>query len=125
MERISSKKLAPPAGSYSQAVKSGNLIFISGQIAYDINKNRLLNSEIDEQTRCIMDNIKGFLEERGLDTGSIVKVTVYLDDIGDFNDFDRVYREYFDSSYPTRVVAGDISLPKGMLVEVEAIVEEY
>ena len=124
MERISSSKLAPPAGSYTQAVKSGNLIFISGQIAYDISQSRLLTGDIDEQTRCIMDNINGFLEERGLTTDSIVKVTVYLDDINDFSDFDRVYREYFKSRFPARVVAGDISLPKGMLIEIEVIIEE-
>lgn len=124
MEIIKTETLPSPVGSYSQAVKAGNTIFISGQIAYDCNEKKLLGKDINIQTKCIMNNISNFLIERGLTFDDIIKVNVFLDDMSDFSDFDEIYSSYFNNKFPARAVVGHVSVPKGMLIELEVIIEE-
>ena len=71
-----------------------------------------------------MNNISNFLIERGLTFDDIIKVNVFLDDMSDFSDFDEIYSSYFNSRFPARAVVGHVSLPKGMLIELEVIIEE-
>ncbi|MFO8062072.1 MAG: Rid family detoxifying hydrolase [bacterium] len=123
MKIIKTDKLPAPAGSYSPAVSSGSMIYISGQLAIDTDSGEMSQGRIADQTMIIMDNITGFLNEQKLGAESIVKVSVYMTDLSLFSEFDRVYARYFENGYPARVVAGVKALPKDALIEMEVTVE--
>jgi 2-iminobutanoate/2-iminopropanoate deaminase len=113
---------APEAvGPYSQAIRDGELLFCSGQVALDPGSGELLGSSVADQTRRAMDNLQAVLEAGGASFGSVVKVTAYLTDMNDFAEFNEVYAEYFTSSPPARATVGVAALPKGARVEVECI----
>ena len=113
---------APAAvGPYSQAVQSGNLLFISGQIALDPHTGNVCGTTLQEQTSQVMRNIKAILLSQGLQTSSLVKTTVYLRDISLFAEFNTVYLSELDDAKPARSVVEVSGLPKNVLVEIEAI----
>ncbi|MBF0383363.1 MAG: RidA family protein [Magnetococcales bacterium] len=121
-----SSKLAPQAvGSYSQAIKSGDMLFLSGQIAIDHQTNQLVTGGVAAQANQIMRNISAVLMEAGCDFNNLLKVTIYLVDIGDFAKVDAVYSSYLTPPYPARATVGVASLPKGTLVEIEAIARVF
>lgn len=115
--------MAPkPIGPYNQAVRAGNTLYISGQIALSRGDNAfLLNSTIEEETRQVMFNIKSILDGAGLGFNSIVKTTIYVTDLKDFAAINKVYGTYFDGNYPARETVQVDSLPKGARVEISAI----
>lgn len=113
---------APEAvGPYSQAVKEGNLVFCSGQVALDADSGELLDGSVADQTRKAMDNLAAVLDAAGSGFDRVVKVTAYLTDMNDFAEFNGVYAEYFTGEPPARATVGVAGLPKGAKVEVECI----
>ena len=124
LERIKSE-IAPKAiGSYSQATKVGNLIFTSGPLPINPETGQIDEKDsIKWQVKQSLNNVKAILEDNGSSMDSIVKATVYLDNIKDFSDFNEVYQEFFEKSYPARSAFEVAKLPMDALVEIEVIAE--
>lgn len=113
---------APAAiGPYSQAVKAGNMLFVSGQIPVDPATGAFAGEDIVTQTRQSLTNVKNILEAAGYTTADVVKTTVLLADIADFTAMNAVYAEFFTAPCPARACFAVKDLPKGALVEIEAI----
>ncbi len=113
---------APAAiGPYSQAVQAGNLLFVSGQIPIDPATGAFAGNDITTQTRQSLTNVKAILEEAGYTCADVVKTTVLLADMGDFAAMNAVYAEFFTAPCPARAAFAVKDLPKGALVEIEAI----
>ena len=122
MKKVISTEKAPAAiGPYSQAVRVGNLVYTSGQIHIDPATGVFAEGGIKEQTRLSLLNVKAILQEAGLSMGDVVKTTVFMADMGDFADMNSVYSEFFTEPYPARSAVAVKSLPKGALVEIEAV----
>jgi 2-iminobutanoate/2-iminopropanoate deaminase len=122
-QTVSTKDAPEAIGPYSQAVKSGSYVFCSGQVALDPGSGELIEGSVGEQTRRAMDSLGAVLEAAGVGFDSVVKVTAYLTDMGDFPEFNEVYGSYFGSEPPARATVGVASLPKGARVEVECVAE--
>ena len=121
MNTIVSTSNAPAAvGPYSQAVRSGDLLFCSGQIALDPASGNLTGNDIKSQTKQVMKNISAVLAASGATFADVVKTTCFLADINDFAEFNAVYAQYFTGK-PARSCVAAAALPKGALVEVEVI----
>ncbi len=124
MKKIIATANAPKAiGPYSQAVKTGNLIFVSGQLPLDPQTMSFVEGGIKEQTRQSLANAKAILDAAGTDLGRVVKTTVLLKDIGDFAAMNEVYGEFFETDCPARAAYQVANLPLGALVEIELIAE--
>lgn len=122
MKEIISTSNAPAAiGPYSQAVKAGGMLYISGQLPIDPATGEFAASDIAGQARQSLENIKAILTQAGLGLENVVKTTVLLSDIGDFGAMNGVYAEYFTDGCPARAAFAVKGLPKGALVEIEAI----
>jgi len=122
MKQIISTDRAPAAiGPYSQAVRAGEYLYISGQLALDPVTMELKGSSAPEQARVVFENIGAILESAGLDYSDVVKTTVLMTDIGDFAEVNTVYGEFFNKDFPARAAYQVAALPKGGLIEVEAI----
>ncbi|KAI4446903.1 2-iminobutanoate/2-iminopropanoate deaminase [Eubacterium plexicaudatum ASF492] len=123
MKRILSTQNAPQAiGPYSQGVAAGNLLFLSGQIPIDPSKGEITATDVEGQTRQVLNNIKAILESDGCTMDQIVKTTVYLKDIGDFVKMNDVYKQFFsEGNYPARSAVQVAALPKDAMVEIEVI----
>lgn len=122
MKKILNTEHAPkPVGPYSQAVESGGFLFCSGQIAIDPKTDSVLKGSVAEQAKLVMENIRGVLEEAKLGFDSIVKTTIFLTDMGDFQAVNEVYAQYFKTEPPARSTIQVAGLPKGVNVEVEVI----
>jgi len=115
------KEAPQPIGPYSQAVFANGFLFISGQIALDPQTNNICGSNIEEQTRRALKNIKAILSSRSLTVKNLVKTTVFLKNINDFSSFNKVYKEEMGEAKPARAVVEISNLPKNALVEIEAI----
>lgn len=122
-EKISTSNAPAAIGPYSQAVKAGNLIYTSGQIALDPVSGVLIGSTTAEQTEQVMKNLSAVLEAAGVSFERVVKTTCFLADIADFAAFNEVYGKYITSA-PARSCVAVKALPKGALVEVEVIAEK-
>jgi 2-iminobutanoate/2-iminopropanoate deaminase len=113
---------APKAiGPYSQAIQAGNLLFLSGQIPLDPASGELVKGDIREQTRRVLENLKGVLESQHLGMDDVVKVTIFLKDMGNFSQVNEVYGTYFPSSPPARSTVEVARLPRDAGIEIEAI----
>lgn len=122
MKEIISTSKAPSAiGPYSQAVKVGNLIFISGQIPIDPSSGNIVNGDIKEQTKRVLENIKGILESVGASLANVVKTTVFMIDLSEFSLMNEVYKDYFPEKPPARSTIQVSALPRGAKIEIEAI----
>ncbi|MGC9071997.1 MAG: RidA family protein [Acidilobus sp.] len=110
-----------PVGPYSQAVVAGNLILVSGQVPLDPSTGKLVDGDFEAQVRRAMENVKAILEAAGLSLDDVVKVTAYLKDPSKFQDFNRVYSEYFKGSFPARTTIFVADLPAGAQVEIDVI----
>ena len=116
--------LAPAAiGPYSQAIRAGSLVFLSGQIPLDPASGEIVAGGIEAQTRQVMANLQAVLRAAGLDFGSLVKTTIYLVDLGEFATVNRIYGEYFGAVPPARATVQVAALPKGALVEIDGIAQ--
>lgn len=113
---------APQAvGPYSQAIKANGFLFISGQIALDPKTGLMTATDIIGQTHQVMENIGAILSAEGLTFADLVKTTIFLTDLGDFQQINEVYASYFQSDPPARSTVQVAALPKGAKVEIEAI----
>ena len=113
---------APAAiGTYSQAIQSGNLVFMSGQIPLVPATMEIVDGDFAARARQVFDNLKAVTEAAGGTLDQIVKVTIFLTDLGDFATVNAVMESYFNKPYPARAAVGVASLPKGVDVEAEAI----
>ena len=122
MKEIISTSNAPAAiGPYSQAVKAGNLLFISGQIPLDPATGEVVEGDITVQTHRVLDNVKAILTQAGADFSNVVKTTVFLRDMNDFVPMNRVYAEYYSENCPARSAVQVGRLPKDVSVEIETI----
>jgi len=113
---------APAAiGTYSQAIQTNGLVFMSGQIPLDPVTMELIEGDFEARARRVFDNLRAVAEAAGSDLNHIVKLTVYLTDLGNFAAVNSVMKEYFDEPFPARAALGVASLPKGADVEAEAV----
>lgn len=120
-EAVYTDKAPRPVGPYSQAVIAGNLVFVSGQIPIDPATGKLVEGDFEAQVRRVMENVRAILEAAGLTLDDIVKVTAYLKDPAKFQDFNRVYSEYFKGSFPARTTVFVQELPAGAQIEIDVI----
>jgi 2-iminobutanoate/2-iminopropanoate deaminase len=105
----------------SQAVRVGNLIFISGQIPVDSSTLKVVSAEFSVQARAVLENIKGIVEAAGISIHNVVKTTVFLTDMTRFQEMNEIYREYFPVAPPARTCVGVKELPRNAQIEIEAI----
>ncbi len=122
IKEIIETPLAPkPVGPYSQAIKcSGTMLFISGQIALDT-KGKLVGKSIQKQTKQVIENLNAILVSQGLSLNSVVKTTVLMTDMGQFEKMNEIYAEYFGDSKPARATYEVNRLPKDVIIEIEAV----
>jgi 2-iminobutanoate/2-iminopropanoate deaminase len=121
--KVIQTNMAPAAiGPYSQAIVSGNLVFTSGQIPLSAQDGQVTGSSITEQTEQVIKNLEAVLKAAGSSFDKVVKTTCFLADMGDFAAFNEVYAKYFTGK-PARSTVAVKQLPKGVLVEVEAVAE--
>ncbi len=117
---------APAAiGPYSQAVRTGDWLFVSGQIPLDPDSGELVGGGILEQTAKALDNVAAILKAADFALEDVVKTTVYLIDLGDFAEFNQVYARYFPKHQPARATVQVAGLPKGARVEIELIAARH
>mgnify|MGYP005861685671 CR=1 FL=1 len=119
---ISTDKAPAAIGPYSQAVRSGDLLFISGQIPLDPASGDVVSLDFSMQVIQVLDNFEAVLQAAGVGWGEVVKTTVYLTDLGRFAEFNALYAKRFTSEPPARAVVQVSALPKGVQVEMEGIV---
>jgi 2-iminobutanoate/2-iminopropanoate deaminase len=118
---IQTEKAPKAIGPYSQAIQAGNFLFLSGQIPIDPKTGELVKGDIRKQTQQVLENIKGILESQGLGMENVVKVTIFLKDIANFNQVNEVYVTYFPSSPPARSTVEVAKLPRDADIEIEAL----
>ena len=122
MKRTISTPDAPEAvGPYSQGTTDGDLVFTAGQIALTADGDLLDEEPIDVQTRQALENVKSILEEEGLNLQDVLKVTIYMADMDDYDAINAAYSEYFQDNPPARSAVQVAALPAGARVEIEAI----
>src|SRR5690606_2940348 len=110
-----------PIGPYNQAIRTGNLLFISGQIPMDAATNEIVTTGIEDATRKVMDNIGAILQAAGADFANIVKSSIFLTDLGQFTAVNEVYGQYFDADAPARECVQVAALPEGVEVEISVV----
>ena len=121
-EIISTKNAPQAIGPYSQAVKAGNLMFISGQIPLDPETGDLVSKSIEDQAKQVLENVKSICEAAGCSLDDIVKISIFLTDLSNFAVVNDMMKEYFSEPYPARATVEVSGLPLEVNVEIEAIV---
>lgn len=129
MKQLIQTDTAPQAiGTYSQAVKHGHTVYLSGQIPLDPDSMELIDGDIEQQIRRIIDNLQAVAQAANGRLDDIVKLTVYLTDLAHFPIVNQVMSEYFSEPYPARAAVGVAALPKNASIEIDAVMvicEEY
>ena len=120
-EIISTDEAPKAIGPYSQAVRVGGLVFLSGQIPLDPKTGELIAGDVTDQTRRVMDNLAAVLRASGLHLSEVVKSTIYLTNLGDFSKVNEVYGSYFQSEPPARATVQVAALPRGAAIEIDMI----
>lgn len=120
-EAISTDKAPAAVGPYSQAVRSGNLLFMSGQVALDPATAKVVPGDVAAQAEQCCKNLTAVLESQGLSTDNVVKTVVFITDMSHFSLVNEVYKKYFNAPFPARSCVAVSGLPLGVLVEIEAI----
>lgn len=123
MKAIITSKAPGAIGPYSQAIRTGNLIFVSGQLPVDPSTGNFAEGGIKELTRQSLLNIKAILEAEGTDMAHVVKTTVFLADMSDFAEMNEVYATFFTTPFPARSAVAIKTLPKDARVEIECVAE--
>ena len=118
---IQTNSAPAPIGPYSQAIRTGNLLFVSGQVALKPGTNDLANTDIIEETHQVLKNLKAILAEAGMDFTNIVKTTIFLSDMELFSQVNEIYAKYFDGAFPARETVAVKGLPKNANVEISVI----
>lgn len=121
-KRIIKTNQAPAAiGPYSQAIRIGDFLYTSGQIALDPQSGKFLSGEIEEETDQTIQNIAAILQADGLDLNNVIKTTVYLSNLDHFSRMNKVYEKYFSKNKPARACVQVAALPKEAKIEIDAI----
>ena len=120
-EAITSPDAPKAIGPYSQAVRAGQLLFLSGQVPLDPATGQLVDGDIAAQTRRVFDNIRAVLDAAGRSFADVVRTTVFLADMNDFAAVNEVYGQYFKEPYPARTTVQVARLPKDARVEIDLI----
>ncbi len=118
---INTNQAPAPIGPYNQAVKAGNILYVSGQIPLDPATGEIVKSGITDEAHMVMKNLQAVLTEAGLTFDNIVKTTIFLTDMNDFPKVNDVYGSYFSGNYPARETVQVAALPKGVNVEISVI----
>jgi reactive intermediate/imine deaminase len=121
MRSITTPEAPAAIGTYSQAVRAGDTVYLSGQIPLDPKTMKMIEGDIEAQIRRVFDNLRAVCREAGGDFDRVARVTVYLTDLGNFAKVNEVMAAYFNEPYPARAAIGVASLPRGALVEIDAI----
>lgn len=117
-----STNAAPQAiGTYSQAIRAGDTVYLSGQIPLDPQTMEIVGGGFEAQARRVFENLRAVAAAAGGDLSRAVKLNIYLTDLGNFAELNRVMAEYFTAPYPARATLGVASLPRGAAVEVDAV----
>ena len=124
MKRLVSTDDAPAAvGAYSQATTNGDLLFTAGQLPLTTDGDLLDDEPVSVQTERCMENVAAILAAEGLDLGDVLKTTIYLDDIGDFDEMNETYAGFFEDAPPARSAVEVGSVPKGAAIEIEVVAD--
>ena len=118
---IHTEKAPKAIGPYSQAIRTDTMVYTAGQVGFDPSTGDLVSNEIEEQTRQALKNLQNVLEAAGTSAGNVVKTTVFLKDMSDFAKMNAIYAEVFGENPPARSTVAVAGLPKGALVEIEAV----
>lgn len=122
MKKIIHTDNAPKAiGPYSQAIKAGNLLFVSGQVPFDPATMEIVEGGVQEQTTRVLENLKAILKEAGASFDNVVKTTVFIKDMNDFGAINEIYAKYFGENKPARACVEVARLPRDVKVEIEVI----
>tara|TARA_B100000614_G_C14481009_1_gene466697 strand:+ start:731 stop:1111 length:381 start_codon:yes stop_codon:yes gene_type:complete len=124
MAKIINTENAPaPIGPYNQAIRTGNLLFVSGQVPFVAETMELITDSVEAETHQVMKNLKAILNKAGLDFSNIVKASIFCKDLNDFVRINEVYGSYFKENYPARECVEVSRLPKDVNVEISVIAE--
>lgn len=118
---VKTTKAPEPIGPYSQAVKAGGFLFLSGQVALIPGTSQLSTDNITNETMQVMENLKAVLQEAGLDFSHVVKTTIFLKEMSSFTEVNAEYGKYFDKDFPARETVAVKTLPKDVNVEISMI----
>lgn len=118
---INTDKAPAPIGPYSQAVKTGGILFVSGQIALNPETNQLTAGSIAEETRQVLKNLEAILHKAGFAFSDIVKTTIFLSNMAHFTEVNEIYGSYFEKDFPARETVAAAGLPKNVNVEISVI----
>jgi 2-iminobutanoate/2-iminopropanoate deaminase len=121
MKVIASNSAPRAIGPYSQAILVGNMLFCSGQIPINPESGEVVRSSIEKQTRQVLNNLGAVLKEAGMDYKDVVSVTVFMNDMGNYDQINHVYAEYFEDNPPARCIAEVARLPKDVGLEISLI----
>jgi 2-iminobutanoate/2-iminopropanoate deaminase len=120
-QAVVSEATAPPVGPFSAAVRSGEFLFMSGQVAQDPASGKLVGADVTAQTEQVFANVRAVLRAAGKSMADVVRVGVYLADMNDFQRMNAVYARQFEAPYPARTTIAVATLPLGALVEVDLV----
>lgn len=121
---INTPNAPAPIGPYSQAIKAGSLLFVSGQVALKPGTNEIIKNDITEETHQVMLNIKSILTSSGMEFKNVIKTTIFLSDMAFFSQVNEVYAKYFEADFPARETVAVKGLPKNANVEISVIASE-
>lgn len=121
LEKVSTKKAPAAVGPYSQAMKAGDFVYVSGQLPMNPETGEMVTGSIKDQTRQSLENAKAILKEAGTSLENVVKTTVFLQNINDFADMNGVYSEFFTDHKPARAAVEVAKLPLGADVEIQMV----
>ncbi len=124
MKPVNSLSAPAAIGPYSQAIDAGDFVFLSGQVPIDPKTGELVPGDIEAQTERVLDNLAAVLEAAGCSFADVVKTTIYLMDLGDFQTVNATYAKRFSSAPPARATVQVSALPKGSRVEIDAIAKK-
>ena len=122
-EIINTENAPAPIGPYNQSVRTGNLLFVSGQVPFIPETMELITESVEAETHQVMKNIEAILKKVGLNLTSIVKASIFCKDLNDFVRINEVYGSYFEGNYPARECVEVARLPKDVSVEISVIAE--
>jgi len=118
---INTSSAPAPIGPYNQAIRSGNFLFISGQVCIDPATGDLKNKDVQEETHQVMHNLKAILSEAGMTFNNVVKTTIFITDMKRFSEINEVYGKYFEGNFPARETVQVSALPKFVNIEISMI----
>ena len=121
MQPIQTANAPAAIGPYSQAVRAGNMVFLSGQVPLDPKTGELVTGDIRLETDRVLDNLEAVLAAAGLTFANVARTTIYLTNLGDFQAVNETYGKRFDKDFPARATVEVAALPKGARVEIDAI----